>query len=188
MNQECFWKIIADCNLSAIDPNEWSEILITHLRKLPPEEIIEWNHIFDRFVAAAYTYDLIAACIIINWGACDDGLYYFRCWLVGMGQAVYEAALIDPDSLAAVVDPHAGAESGIFWAAHQAWMFASGQPDTADYPARNEYAELKGDEWDVDNNVLRQQHLPKLFALCECYVEKSILNRCLTLEYPSTNN
>jgi hypothetical protein len=70
----------------------------------------------------------------------------------------------------------------------KAWMSASGHPDTADYPARNEYAELTGDEWDVDDELLQQKHFPKLFALCECYVEKAILSKCLTLEYPLKNN
>ena len=36
----------------------------------------------------------------------DNRFSFFKAWLVCMGKAVYEAALVDPDSLADVVDPN----------------------------------------------------------------------------------
>jgi hypothetical protein len=43
------------------------------LAQLTADEIIEWNHIFDQLVAAAYTIDLMAACYLMNTGAGEDG-------------------------------------------------------------------------------------------------------------------
>ena len=165
MNEDRFWKIIADCNLTEFDTEEWAAQLTAALRKLHPDEINEWNHTFDRLAANAYKIDLMAACCMINLGAGDDGFYYFRCWLIGMGRSVYEAAVTDPDTLADVVDPRRDAEAEIYAAAHRAWMIVTGNPDTADYPARNETAELQGEDWDIDDADLRQKRFPRLAAL-----------------------
>jgi len=169
MNEDRFWQVIADCNLREFDVEEWGSQLAAALKRLPPDEIIEWNHIFDRFAAAAYTADLIAACCLINTGAGSDGFYYFRCWLIGMGRSVYEAAVQNADSLADTVmdfvNPRRDAEAEIYWAAHHAWMAVTGQPDTAHYPARNEAAEFKGEDWDTESRPLRRKRLPRLSAL-----------------------
>src|SRR5438874_13773229 len=123
MNQEQFWDIIARaCGSDLHNVEEWDESLEVELEQLEPDEIIQWNHIFDRLAARAYTVDLWGAAYLINGGASDDGFYYFRCWLIGMGRDVYEVAVAHPDSLADVVDPGIDAEAEIYAAAHQAWM------------------------------------------------------------------
>jgi hypothetical protein len=40
------------------------------------------------------------AAFLMNGGCSDDGFRYFRDWLVSEGEAVFEAALDDPESLA----------------------------------------------------------------------------------------
>jgi hypothetical protein len=168
MTHNQFWQIVdTACRSDPRSSDEWDRRLIESLGQLPAEEIIEWNHIFDRLVADAYTIDLMAACYLMNTGAGDDGFYYFRCWLVGMGKEIYSAAITNPDSLADVALPYSegiDAEAEIYATAHQAWMQVTGQSDTADYPARNESAELVGDDWDFDNSDLMRQHLPRLAA------------------------
>lgn len=121
---------------------------------------------------SAYTTDLWAAAYLINGGASDDGFYYFRCWLIGMGRDIYGMALADPDTLADVVSSTwdaegIDAEAEIYAAAHQAWRQVTGQPDTAPYPARNETAALVGSDWDFDNKDLMRRKLPRLSALYE---------------------
>lgn len=119
MNETRFWNIVAHaCRSNPSEVEEWAERLRIELEKLEPDEIIEWNHTFDRLAAKAYTIDLWGAAYVINGGASDDGFYYFRCWLIGMGRTVYEAALIDPDSLAGVVVQGIDAEAEIYAAAH----------------------------------------------------------------------
>ena len=131
MDAKRFWEIIAvACRSNPHAVDGWDESLTARLARLEPDKIIEFNHIFDQFAARAYTVDLWGAAYTINGGASDDGFYYFRCWLIGMGRQVYEAALDNPDSLAEVVDPKVDAEADIYAAAHQTWMTVTGKSDT----------------------------------------------------------
>ena len=140
------------------------------MTKLSADEIVEWNHIFDRLAARAYQTDLWAAAYHINGGASDDGFYYFRCWLIGMGKDSYKAAIQNPDTLADVFNPKRltkgliNAEAEIYAAANLAWLQVTGKPDTAHYPARNEAAVLVGESWDYDDKQQMRQHLPRLAA------------------------
>lgn len=166
MDEDRFWKIVAKaCGSNPREAEEWADRLQPALEKLEPDEIIEWNHIFDRLAARAYTVNLWGAAYVINGGASDDGFYYFRCWLIGMGRDVYELALADPDSLADVVVRDMDAEAEIYAAAHQAWLAVTRNPDTAPYPARNEDAKLQGRQWDFDDDRQMRRRLPRLAAL-----------------------
>lgn len=166
MNQDQFWDVIAKaCQGDIRQAEDWDRKLQAALMQFEPAEIIEWDHIFDRFAARAYTIDLWGAAYTINGGASDDGFYYFRCWLIGMGRDVYEAALANPDSLADVVEPAIDAEAEIYAAAHQAWMAVTGRPDTDPYPARNEQAELQGKDWNFGDHEEVRRRLPRLAAL-----------------------
>ncbi len=168
MNNDQFWEIIQSaCQSDRRRTEEWSSRLTELLAKLEAEEILEWDNIFEQFVAAAYTVDLIAACCFLNAGAGDDGFYYFRCWLVGMGQDIYSAAITDADSLVEVALPLSegiDAEAEIYGAARQAWMEVTGLPDTAAYPVRTKPAELIGEDWDCDDPKMVRQRLPRLSA------------------------
>jgi hypothetical protein len=173
MTRELFWRIINEC--CGADPysaNEWDGRLTDALAELSPDEIIEWDKIFDQLAADAYRTDLWAAAYLINGGASDDGFYYFRCWLIGMGKDVYESAIADPDSLASVASPEwlregIDAEAEIYAAAHRAWMRATGKGYDDEYPARNETATMVGDDWDFDDEVLMRKKLPRLWKLYE---------------------
>ena len=166
MDQDRFWDIIAKaCQSDMRQAEEWAGKLQAALMQFAPAEIIEWNHIFDRLAAQAYTVDLWGAAYIINGGASDDGFYYFRCWLIGMGRDVYEAAVANPDSLADVVEPGIDAEAEIYAAAHQAWMAVTGKSYTDLYPARKERAELQGEDWNFDDREEVRRRLPRLASL-----------------------
>jgi len=161
-----FWKTIAEaCQSDPVQVEGWNERLQAELMKYPPDEILSWNHIFDRMDAQAFTEDLWGAAYIINGGASDDGFYYFRCWLIGMGRDAYEAAIADPDNLAHIVEPGLDAEVEIYAAAHQAWMEVTGESDTTDYPARNEASELRGEAWNFDDKAEVRRRFPRLAAL-----------------------
>jgi hypothetical protein len=168
MNQEQFWSIIARaCGSDLQKADEWAANLERELKHLDADEIIEWNHIFDRLAFRARTRQMWGAAYTINGGASDDGFYYFRCWLIGMGKDVYEAAIADPDTLADVVNPKVDAEAEIYAAAHQAWMAVTGRPDTDPYPARNEYSDqpVPGEDWDFDDAEETRRRLPRLAAI-----------------------
>src|SRR5262249_58406734 len=75
------------------------------LRKLSPEEVRDFARWLDEKLVGAYTWDLWGAAYLINGGCSDDGFHYFRAWLISRGQAVYEGAVQNPDSLAGLTDP-----------------------------------------------------------------------------------
>ncbi|HBN76796.1 MAG TPA: hypothetical protein DD473_13445 [Planctomycetaceae bacterium] len=163
MDKQQFWKIVAQSRPSKdAHPKDCEPRQIELLKELDGDEIVEWNHIFDQLAKDAYTCDQIAACILINGGAGDDGFYYYRCWLIGMGQEVYENALANPDSLVDVVSADDVAEAEIYAAAHRAWMVVTGNPDTAPYPSRNEQTELKGQDWNIDDEAEVTKRMPRL--------------------------
>jgi hypothetical protein len=166
MDEEQFWDIVARaCRSNPRTAGEWGQWLQAELKCLEPAKIIEWNHIFDRLAARAYTVDLWGAAYIINGAAYDDEFYNFRCWLIGMGQDVYEDAVANPDSLADVVVPGFDAEAEIYAAAHVAWMAVTGRLDTDPYPARKERAELRGEDWEFDDDEELRRRLPRLAAM-----------------------
>lgn len=173
MTHDQFWQIIADtCRSDPHSAEEWGTRLTDALAELSAEDIIEWNHIFDELAKQAYRTDLWAAAYHMNGGASDDGFYYFRCWLIGMGKTIYENAIADADSLADVASSAwftegIDAEAEIYAAAHLAWMRVTGNDYNADYPARNESADLIGEIWDCDDNTEMQKRLPRLAALYE---------------------
>jgi hypothetical protein len=166
MDEELFWSVVAKaCRFDPRHAEEWDGRLYAQLMKFEPAEIIEWNHSIDRLAARAYTTDLWGAAYLINGGASDDGFYYFRCWLIGMGREVYEAAVAKPDRLADAVVQGIDAEAEIYGAGHQAWMAVTGRPDTDPYPARNEWAELRGEHWNFDDDAEVRRRLPRLAAM-----------------------
>lgn len=163
MNNIKFWEIIdVACQSDQRLTDKWNQRLQTELQKLPPGEIIAWNQIFDQLAAKAYTVDLWGAAYLINGGASDDGFYYFRCWLIGMGQSIYDTALANPDSLADVAADGIFAEAEIYAAAHLAWMAVTGKTYRDPYPARNEETAIVGENWDFDDEAEARRRLPRL--------------------------
>src|SRR4051812_39120992 len=157
MDDKRFWDLIAFACPHGDDPDlevEWYDNLVEQLMTLPPVEIVRFDRWFDDKVDALYTRDLWNAADLVNYGSSDDGFYYFRCWLVGMGRRVYEAALRDPDSLADVTDPQRDDhEAEIYSVARDAWELLGLAPDDFDraYRAlgRRKKPRLAGSHWDI---------------------------------------
>lgn len=110
MNDELFWKLIDQARTAMLeDIDENMQSLDKSLRKLSPEELIAFQQRFTELRNQAYTWHLWAAAYIMGGGCSDDGFMDFRDWLISRGQSVYEAALVNPDSLADIMD---GEEQG----------------------------------------------------------------------------
>jgi hypothetical protein len=75
-------------------------LLMEQLRRLPLDEVIEFQRILGSLQDESYNVDLWGAVLTIGETVSDEGFLGFRGWLVGQGQAVYEAAIANPDSLA----------------------------------------------------------------------------------------
>jgi len=173
MDDKRFWDIIAvackhDCEGDWLDL--WAEPLVEELKKLPPEDIVRFDHWFDEKTDALYTVNHWGAAYLINGGASDDGFYYWRCWVVGMGKQIYDAALANPDSLADVVDPTKDYyEAEIYGSARSAWEELGLDEDEFDkqYDAlgKSKYPRLAGRSWDFDDDKQVNRRLPRLAAL-----------------------
>lgn len=98
-----FWGIINNVHqrsMGSLDAK--CELLRERLRLLSTEDLQSFIHHFESVEAMAYTWELWAAAYIMNGGCSNDAFSDFRATLISMGQATYEAALDDPESLASV--------------------------------------------------------------------------------------
>jgi hypothetical protein len=107
MDKAEFWEIIDKSRQAAGgDPYQQLETLGDLLREISPDEIVSFDYHFSAYHARAYTWDLWGAAYVIGGGCSDDGFMDFRGWLISRGEKVYEAAMANADSLAAVVEEH----------------------------------------------------------------------------------
>lgn len=163
-----FWKLIESTKRS--DPDEHVEKLVGKLVKMDEKSIFEFGRHWDSFHTKAYMWALWGAAYIINGGCSDDGFIDFRSWLILQGEAIYSAALSDPESLTKVrVEPdEATAEC---YPAPEAYCRAKGIEDHGVYydALVKAYGQSPGDdvpggeEWDFDDEDAMKKWLPKLF-------------------------
>jgi hypothetical protein len=74
------------------------------LRALGDAELVAVEAAFCAAMQRAYDHGLWGAAYLIHGGCSDDAFWDFRAGLVALGRKVYESALRDPDSLAAIAD------------------------------------------------------------------------------------
>src|SRR5580692_1951070 len=103
MDIDGFWNIV-DSARAASGPNDADrvEALREVLAPLPADELESFQNCYDQMLALSYRWDLWGAAYVINGGCSDDGFRYFRDWLISEGRSTFEAALKDPESLAAL--------------------------------------------------------------------------------------
>ena len=102
-----FWKLIDKTRAAAHGNAKYQSALLTEeLAKLPAEEIISFERIFDELKDKAYIGNLWDAATVIMQACSDDGFQEFREWLVGRGREVYESAIRDPETLVDVLEVH----------------------------------------------------------------------------------
>lgn len=156
MDLDQFWQIV--------DAADTPEALHTALAALDEPDLIafEWHH--EAATSRAYHWDLWGAAYVMAGGCGDDSFDYFRAYLISRGRAVYEAALADADSLAAVDDFDSEGEEWEDWMSPAAyavekrtgvWEFA-GPPDPTRSPGAGE---IGGEAWEEDDLAAR---LPRL--------------------------
>lgn len=135
MPPDRFWPIIDDSRRD--DPADRRGALADALRQSSLEDVIAFEMTYRRLLNAAYTWDLWGAVYVIHGGCSDDGFEYFRRWLVGCGQSIYETAVAKPDSLADV-DPPRGPDGvwefeGLYYVAGEVFREKGGVGDVRDH-------------------------------------------------------
>jgi hypothetical protein len=107
--------------------------LVEHLTSTDEPDVLDFCREFDRKMDEAFTWELWGVAYIVN-GVCDDDSFLdFRSSLVAQGQAIYENAIADPESLV-LLDKFAldgMFEEGYLYAPATAYEQPKGtQPDT----------------------------------------------------------
>lgn len=154
------------------DAEEHAERLITRLAKRPADDIVAFGRVWAGLHAAAYTSALWGAAYLMNGGCSDDGFIDFRSWLLLQGREVFEAAVADPDSLAAArwEPDEAFCEC---YPAPDAYAAATGTDHDRYYEAREAAGPVDrddestlGESWDFGDDAEMKRRYPKLFARC----------------------
>lgn len=102
-----FWRIIESTRTAAADgPDQQLAALDAALQRATEVQLRDFLASYAAAHQDAYRWDLWAAAYIINGGASDDGFAYFRDWLIAQGEATYEAALANPESLVGKAVPY----------------------------------------------------------------------------------
>jgi hypothetical protein len=101
MDTTYFWKIMDyGFKKGEFDNKVKKQAILEQLTKLGPEQIQEFEIIFQQMNKKASTWGNLAAQTVIEGGSSDDRFYYFRCWLISLGKKNFEETLKNPDYLA----------------------------------------------------------------------------------------
>jgi hypothetical protein len=164
MNDTAFWQLIADTRADAGNATDkQSDLLEQRLRRLPANQIAEFERIRQGLDRQAYTYELWGAAYVIEDGCSDDCFRDFRGYLISLGRDPYEAALRDPDSLASVAQD---AETGNWENADDVAPDAYEGVADEDIPTGDSEpsGDPSGDPWDDDHAEQLVQRYPRLAA------------------------
>jgi hypothetical protein len=106
MDTAFFWKIMDYAFAKDKFDNKLKEqTILDQLTKLTPNQIQQFEIIFQQMNQKASTWNNMAAHTIIEGGSSDDTYYYFRCWLISLGQKNFDETLKNPDYLASLDIP-----------------------------------------------------------------------------------
>ena len=137
-----FWKLIDKTRVAANgNVRHQSALLTEELAKLPAEEIISFERIFDELKDKAYIGNLWDAATVVMQACSDSGFEEFREWLVGRGREAYENAIRDPETLVDVLEVHEQIYPTLLAPAMEAYEKVTGKDMP---PMPREWAELQG--------------------------------------------
>lgn len=187
MDDERFWALIDEAverasrtgGASAVAGSEVSDVLVD---RAAPDEVVRFTRHADVVAGRAATWDLLAACHLIDGWHSDDAFRDFRDFLVLAGRAVFERAVEDADSLAERAPLVLGRRDGrlapepVDDLARTAWARLTGSDDEDDWfeavaAAAPEAgggsggAGLRGRSWESWERREYDSRLPALVAL-----------------------
>jgi Sec-independent protein translocase protein TatA len=164
MNQARFWQLIGQARVDAgNDTGRQSELLKQRLAKLPAPSILKFDRIRHSFDVQAYSYDIWGGAYVIEDGCSDDCFRDFRGYVISLGQGPYEAALRNPDSLAAVAqDAETGNWEGADNPAPDAYASATGSDFPLDEPDLS--GTPRGKPFDENDTAAMAARYPRLYA------------------------
>ena len=102
MDEQAFWYIIASCMEDGDSIDEKLASLKQLLIAMPDEDLIAFQEMIDHMMMQAYRWGLWGAAHIMMGGCSDEMFEHFRAGLIMKGKDVYEAAVVEPDTLSEV--------------------------------------------------------------------------------------
>ena len=157
-----FWPLIADTRQAAgNDTGRQSELLEKRLSRLPAQQIVDFARMRRGLDERLYSWDIWGAAYVIEDGCSDDCFRDFRAYVISLGRGPYEAALRDPDSLAAVAqDAEEGDWENADDVAPDAYQSATGE----DFPLDDSdlSGAPRGEPWDDEDGDALAQRYPRL--------------------------
>jgi hypothetical protein len=143
MTRDEFWDVIDEARRSVATTSDIPNWLEGRLSQLADSEIVDFRSHFDECMDRAYDARLWLAAVVLLRGCGDDSFCYFRGGLIAQGRKTFEAALIDPDSLAELghFDADPRLEEMLYVDTH-AYLKRLGR-DCNDLEARKQYQALQ---------------------------------------------
>lgn len=167
MDETEFWEHVDSAREAAEgDPVEQADVLIERLTQLDPEAVAVFARHFESRFNRAYGWDLWAAAWILLDGASDDAFDSFRCWLIGQGREIFEAAAHDADALAALLrdfdEEVDGEAEDLGYAADEAYEQLTGT-DLPDLELPEPPEDPEGTPLNLEDDRALAERLPKLW-------------------------
>ncbi len=100
MTDSKFWQIIEEAKKQSKKSQNHFESWRTQLELLPLEEIVEFQHLFEKYHTQLYRWDVWGAGYILNQGCSNGGFDDFRGWLIAQGQDLCNSVMNNVEILA----------------------------------------------------------------------------------------
>lgn len=94
-----FWRLIEKSR--KFDQTQW---LTEELDQKGLEEVLDFEFLFQELMNASYHSRLWGAAFVLMGGCSDDAFDYFRGWLIGQGEEIYNKVMKDPEFLAEYIN------------------------------------------------------------------------------------
>ena len=165
MTEAIFWKLID----TAIAESKGSlknalNILEEDVAKLPGDQILRFDLILHETARVGYRSNMLAAAYIINAGSDLDDLNDFLGFVIMQGQAIWQNALKNPDSLADIEIEDEALCTEIWELPEKAYERSTSQEDFEmihfDYPVSNLIGTLQ--TWYSENDKADKEKLKEL--------------------------
>lgn len=186
MDEEDFWRLIDEALRREAEGGDSGSVAGPALvgvlvERLDPGQIVLFSTLADVVAGRADTWDLVAACRLIDGSGSDDAFRDFCDFLILSGRTVFERAVADADSLAEHPElmfarrDGRGSRETVNDLARAAWAQLTGNDDVDDWFDAFPSVEVqgggsqepwgRGTPWESWSKEAFEARLPRLFAL-----------------------
>lgn len=100
VDEKEFWSLIEKSKTFDVQ----AESLTEELAQKGLEEVLDFEFIFQGLMNASYQSTLWGAAFVMMGGCSDDAFDYFRGWLIGQGEEIYDRVMKDVEFLAEYIN------------------------------------------------------------------------------------